>query len=207
MRFTAVLESAISIHAPRTGSDRKLRERGCFRFDFNPRSPHGERRYRGGHKPYRANFNPRSPHGERLLQVGKRMMKFDFNPRSPHGERHSCGGDYCVGWKFQSTLPARGATEISSIVSDRDSISIHAPRTGSDDAFERCVHFKAISIHAPRTGSDPTSKPRLRRQRNFNPRSPHGERPRRCASWRCQCRDFNPRSPHGERQMPTLPPM
>ena len=34
----------ISIHAPRTGSDRGIERRffGCV--DFNPRSPHGERR-------------------------------------------------------------------------------------------------------------------------------------------------------------------
>ena len=38
---------------------------------------------------------------------------------------------------------------------------------------------KAISTHAPRTGSDTRRVQRLPfRQRNFNPRSPHGERPR-----------------------------
>ena len=41
--YTTVEDIRISIHAPRTGSDRKLVKRGCFRFDFNPRSPHGER--------------------------------------------------------------------------------------------------------------------------------------------------------------------
>ena len=66
------------------------------------------------------------------------MIKKDgnnFNPRSPHGER----------------------LEMSSIVSDKDSISIHAPRTGSDGRppgnARPCV---LISIHAPRTGSDHT---------------------------------------------------
>ena len=33
-------------------------------------------------------------------------------------------------------------------------ISIHAPRTGSDAAKEALVRAAAISIHAPRTGSD-----------------------------------------------------
>ena len=33
---------------------------------------------------------------------------------------------------------------------------------------------------------------------NFNPRSPHGERPETAFSAR-GLRDFNPRSPHGER--------
>ena len=34
----------ISTHAPRTGSDKKLYDNPKFEFDFNPRSPHGERR-------------------------------------------------------------------------------------------------------------------------------------------------------------------
>ena len=57
----------ISIHAPRTGSDPRLR-RPCLDAagHFNPRSPHGERRH-DHHLPLygRGNFNPRSPHGER----------------------------------------------------------------------------------------------------------------------------------------------
>ena len=80
---------AISIHAPRTGSD------GCglsrYRRHveyFNPRSPHGERplpsfSFPGG----AAYFNPRSPHGERPPAVPCSASGYNFNPRSPHGER------------------------------------------------------------------------------------------------------------------------
>ena len=39
--------------------------------------------------------------------------------------------------------------------------------------------------------------------RNFNPRSPHGERPT-SANERIEKNDFNPRSPHGERPFPCL---
>ena len=59
----------ISIHAPRTGSDRKLLATLSARSHFNPRSPHGERRRqfcRGGDAGH---FNPRSPHGERQRKV------------------------------------------------------------------------------------------------------------------------------------------
>ena len=80
---------------------------------------------------------------------------------------------------FQSTLPARGATlALSSTLGEDRKISIHAPRTGSDQCarplcFPRHSHFNPrsphgerrnnqlllhdyaeISIHAPRTGSD-----------------------------------------------------
>ena len=36
---------------------------------FNPRSPHGERRFRGEVLNVVHHFNPRSPHGERLRKV------------------------------------------------------------------------------------------------------------------------------------------
>ena len=37
----------ISIHAPRTGSDGRISSERCVEHDFNPRSPHGERRSLG----------------------------------------------------------------------------------------------------------------------------------------------------------------
>ena len=56
---------------------------------------------------------------------------------------------------FQSTLPARGATEIAYIDLSKGDISIHAPRTGSDFTKNSLTKLlKNISIHAPRTGSD-----------------------------------------------------
>ena len=55
-------------------------------------------------------------------------------------------------------------------------ISIHAPRTGSDNINYKAYGTPQISIHAPRTGSDPTSAGMFLVTSNFNPRSPHGER-------------------------------
>ena len=79
--------------------------------------------------------------------------------------------------RFQSTLPARGATEAFSVIWEEIEISIHAPRTGSDLAQEKAeLESEKISIHAPRTGSDDYTKPKIVRGNNFNPRSPHGER-------------------------------
>ena len=84
-------------------------------------------------------------------------MVVNFNPRSPHGERrcrHNC--EYCYA-RFQSTLPARGATRQPQANRHVVDISIHAPRTGSDAADADVRHFAHISIHAPRTGSDTAS--------------------------------------------------
>ena len=57
---------------------------------------------------------------------------------------------------FQSTLPARGATPLFLFVRVTEVISIHAPRTGSDF----CTMPVRFAICY------------------FNPRSPHGERPK-----------------------------
>ena len=80
----------ISIHAPRTGSDRAGRAVRIGADDFNPRSPHGERLERYAPICSSSNFNPRSPHGERL-KIFRKFFAF---------------------FPFQSTLPARGATEL-----------------------------------------------------------------------------------------------
>ena len=144
-----------------------------------------------------------------------------FNPRSPHGERPSRTHFCPLVVQFQSTLPARGATRRQSAVSCFKSISIHAPRTGSDGITPPFGQAPFISIHAPRTGSDNRTSFGDSPIWYFNPRSPHGERPaasndchadkeisihaprtgsdvRRCAG-KPDFSHFNPRSPHGER--------
>ena len=89
---------------------------------------------------------------------------------------------------FQSTLPARGATGKALMDRVNSGISIHAPRTGSDVYNAQLLIIQAISIHAPRTGSDdmcplvPVCK-----YLDFNPRSPHGERPNTPAVKLCPC--------------------
>ena len=81
-------------------------------------------------------------------------------------------------------------------------ISIHAPRTGSDVvSIPKEARVIKISIHAPRTGSDTVRQSVGGKQKYFNPRSPHGERPSRRWCWMRRT-DFNPRSPHGERPDP-----
>ena len=55
-----------------------------------------------------------------------------FNPRSPHGERHALIWNEWFRDEFQSTLPAWGATERDARGGTRYTISIHAPRMGSD---------------------------------------------------------------------------
>ncbi len=139
----------------RGATHRRATRRCCSRY-FNPRSPHGERRGQQRHEPPDADFNPRSPHGERrdLLHC-RREPTGHFNPRSPHGERRKAENGHEKRRKFQSTLPARGATFKGALAGIGSGISIHAPRTGSDVRFTFYYMILInISIHAPRTGSD-----------------------------------------------------
>ena len=56
-----------------------------------------------------------------------------FYPRSPRGERRTDGQYYAITAEFLSTLPARGATTTAVCFTHFRTISIHAPREGSDN--------------------------------------------------------------------------
>ena len=88
------------------------------------------------------------------MELDALRIAHDFNPRSPWGERLRAFNPVFGQLLFQSTLPMGGATEGPSVVNDIQMISIHAPRGGSDSLNDviYCSH------------------------RDFNPRSPWGER-------------------------------
>ena len=149
--------SGISIHAPRAGSDCK-NDTAFYRRNY---------------------FNPRSPCGERQQRQACLHQFYYFNPRSPCGERRKSAYSLRISSKFQSTLPVRGATISTVEYFASQTISIHAPRAGSDNTVFRflpvATNFNprspcgerlpechppprrlTISIHAPRAGSDYT---------------------------------------------------
>ena len=169
----------ISIHAPRTGSDSHLYGDLLRFWHFNPRSPHGERHCRGGNKCVpRRDFNPRSPHGERLGLFHGLPLSADISIHAPRtGSDTASTAGTRTAKKFQSTLPARGATTRWMLKRANRDISIHAPRTGSDLIPALHSARPEISIHAPRTGSDHRPACEICGATHFNPRSPHGERP------------------------------
>ena len=103
----------------------------------------------------RNHFNPRSPYGERLRCSPFPYSRFQISIHAP-----LTGSDIrknligCSLQVFQSTLPLRGATRMGRSPFVWTRISIHAPLTGSD-----CM---GVSVGFVR--------------RDFNPRSPYGER-------------------------------
>ena len=127
--------------------------------------------------PSYENFNPRAPCGARLDQqilqrdkdyisihaprVGRDLCRnflavwiANFNPRAPCGARRSLRQFAGWGPKFQSTRPVWGATGGLQVHSQRDYISIHAPRVGRDLTQLPGFSGVDISIHAPRVGRD-----------------------------------------------------
>ena len=171
----------ISIHAPRTGSDgnaatadatrrtfqstlpargatagvRQSSRRAC---DFNPRSPHGERRHGGANRERgKTIFQSTLPaRGATVLRVLVFLAEYIsiHAPRTGSDVFHNC------------------------IIIHVLQISIHAPRTGSD-AFP-CLAARAYSNFNPRSPHGerrPLGREKIPLHADFNPRSPHGERP------------------------------
>ena len=173
------LRGRISIHAPRTGSDILT----TFRAYDRSISIHAPRTGSDGACRWRldspAHFNPRSPHGERHIAEIIITVWVLFQSTLPARGATVAALSEKSGISFQSTLPARGATNWDDInKAYSEYISIHAPRTGSDQRQMADVpQLPSISIHAPRTGSDAAETWQYAHTRNFNPRSPHGERP------------------------------
>ena len=173
----------ISIHAPREGSDRRSPPPTAASTTFLSTLPargatHCGRK-RGQNGP---DFYPRSPRGERP-------------GRCPRPARRSA---------FLSTLPARGATKDATPSASSNSISIHAPREGSD--FAELLPSARGHYFYPRS---PRGERRLGAHRlsaglgDFYPRSPRGERRLFTLSGGVNLGYFYPRSPRGERRSTT----
>ena len=148
-------KTAISIHAPRGGSDRSSTPRyRCSVISIH--APRGGSDNRSGADQDAAlHFNPRSPWGERPP-----FVKWWGRPES-----------------FQSTLPVGGATPPAAHQPGRQEISIHAPRGGSDSDFFRCrVASHYFNPRSPWGERLFRQHRHLSMVRNFNPRSPWGER-------------------------------
>ena len=122
----------ISIHAPHAGSDFAFHIDFFHQFDFNPRSPCGERLPVVYGTSRLADFNPRSPCGERRNEIHAGIQVIRFQSTLPmRGATTSCPGPTKKSL-FQSTLPMRGATITMSFMPPPVPISIHAPHAGSD---------------------------------------------------------------------------
>ena len=145
-RYLAVF-NAISIHAPRVGSDPQIQQDSQAQAPFQSTLPVWG------------------------ATASKRLKKSAL-PISIHAPR--VGSDNAlaetqkINSKFQSTLPVWGATTLPGQCRSGHRISIHAPRVGSDLLLaHRKTCAGQISIHAPRVGSDNEYKAHIFRGRTF----------------------------------------
>ena len=126
----------ISTHAPRTGSDPRAAKGAGRPANFNPRSPHGERRQAASSRPCAAHISTHAPRtGSDVLASGAGANPGAISTHAPR-----------TGSDLEELLHMQGAT----------CISTHAPRTGSDPLFPlpaRCqTHFNPRSPHGERHG-------------------------------------------------------
>ena len=183
------------------GSDKKRAWRAAAGDNFNPRSPHGERRDPRErqrfvcsisiHAPrmgsdascarwtlFFSYFNPRSPHGERRFPPMPLRQTRDFNPRSPHGERRRSLLSIATLIYFNPRSPHGERPLMKSMIIMTSIFQSTLPAWGATCFVCHCRSQLCY----------------------FNPRSPHGERLSPVFRFPVlQPEDFNPRSPHGER--------
>ena len=167
----------ISIHTPLAGSDG---ERGTAveRGEISIHTPLAGSDHGAGSSPESTSY---------------------FNPHSPCGERRARERGALRGFKFQSTLPLRGATVESSEESSGLSISIHTPLAGSDARQQLTQHMRiefqstlplrgattandndmrtlVFQSTLPLRGATAMSILKFSSYLDFNPHSPCGER-------------------------------
>ena len=190
----------ISIHAPRVGSDSFWPAYSQNFFYFNPRSPCGERRASIKKLTERRIFQSTLPvwgattgysfksrwvsisiHAPRVGSDGSLLPHTqhspNFNPRSPCGERHYGRVSAYDGEIFQSTLPVWGATEQNSIISAARKFQSTLPVWGATAHYVIDIRREPFQSTLPVWGATPSRYPAYPADRNFNPRSPCGERP------------------------------
>ena len=196
----AACRREISTHAPRTGSDVKRIWRDMARWRFQPTLP-----ARGATSGWTlaltslVHFNPRSPHGERQIEYLSARGEDDFNPRSPHGERLNLDTDGFQRemisthaprtgsdtlhksaprstFRFQPTLPARGATGLLRFFLRFSAFQPTLPARGATILCLQVEQNNLFQPTLPARGATASARTGDRFAPHFNPRSPHGER-------------------------------
>ncbi len=191
----------ISIHAPRTGSDRSAPKADAQSVQISIHAPRTGSDWMVNFIRHNLCISIHAPRtGSDATIKHYQWIARHFNPRSPHGERQK----FLRRWKrqrkiFQSTLPARGATGTAARkyqrTTDFNPRSPHGERPDQVVTRTKVAKFQSTlpargatiwSSLSPRTLKFQSTLPargatwQIRRtwspEENFNPRSPHGER-------------------------------
>ena len=150
-----LLQEAISIHAPREGSDTRLNAGDIPMAGFQSTLP-----VRGATLTalIATPDDPISIHAPREGSDNQKKLQSKIYHISIHAPRE--GSDRQIpqptmtSQSFQSTLPVRGATKRPKIPTHPPRFQSTLPVRGATLGAERETEYMAISIHAPREGSD-----------------------------------------------------
>ena len=158
-RISAVHKLGISIHAPRGGSD-FLCYNMAIKVKISIHAPRGGSDFESITIILGIHISIHAPRGGSDLGAAAPLTdQADFNPRSPWGER-----------------PCRLGLWTEPVL-----ISIHAPRGGSDSISTTLfLPILAFQSTLPVGGATRKPIPGRRLDKDFNPRSPWGERQQRC---------------------------
>ena len=171
-------EMLISIHAPHRGATDKPTV-CCANDVISIHAPRGgSDQIKPGRTFLWALFQSTLPVGGATLNITLvKRRHTNFNPRSPWGERQEPISGTARTLEFQSTLPVGGATLEQLQQGLRVLFQSTLPVGGATHQGALGLSSRSISIHAPRGGSDPPGASFYSKILNFNPRSPWGERP------------------------------
>ena len=217
--------SRVSIHAPRTGRDRIESDDVTDEEWFQSTRPaRGATAQAAPQKPGQSGFNPRAPHGARRLfdscqdmaitvsihapRTGRdhqilqtRLNSQEFQSTRPaRGATQTAGMQECLTKGFQSTRPARGATTTHKYLTYRPgSFNPRAPHGARRARYPLLADIIIVSIHAPRTGRDHSTSFSSTAGYQFQSTRPARGATHCMQHYRPQTQSFNPRAPHGAR--------
>ena len=144
MWHNVTISGVISIHAPRVGCDEYDKAEAEGLLYFNPRTPCGVRPKTAGWSLRASEFQSTHPvWGATKVYIGT-MAELEFQSTHPVWGATEKGGKEMTDIQFQSTHPVWGATGPATKLTSMGLISIHAPRVGCDEAYERFNNEYAI---------------------------------------------------------------
>ena len=147
----------ISIHAPRVGSDAGYNEDVAALAVFQSTLPvWGATLIRIAYTARLTHFNPRSPCGERRTPRSQHQNGQEISIHAPRvGSDVILASIFTKFFLFQSTLPVWGATFITCFCQQNTArFQSTLPVWGATRLGKKLYNPMTISIHAPRVGSD-----------------------------------------------------
>ncbi len=166
----------ISTHAPHAGSDK--RHGGLHRGNhISTHAPHA-----GSDCPFpdwkgvKIIFQLTLPMRGAIVREKQKGQAMVISTHAPHAgsDHHRVVAKPQPG--ISTHAPHAGSDQRERLVRVVEVISTHAPHAGSDSRSPQASTRPPISTHAPHAGSDCRSPSRSVARRNFNSRSPCGER-------------------------------